>query len=325
MKKRTESQQGFTHDTRIELSELAGELERASAALAEQMKSAPHRMRVEAAYGIPYREQDKVDAQPILVTPLDGQAAIEAVIEGLTAIHLKSEKQSARETLRVPGVVGLPSDWISQLVVLNGVKGQIEQLVTSRVKLAADRTKLWKSLIPRHSRFSSLQVIRQVRVLETAPRQIAFYWDASPSVERRTAAAQIAEYEELLKEAFDYVPTQLEDGSKYLKYLYGIQTLRGLPGDEFVATLRHGKPHPRARITFLDTTPRIIRPAPTPIVYDISDPRPRVVALHNWEPTNLSLKVVAEKTDRQKIDPEPLEESLYLHRYLPAHRFEAKK
>jgi len=294
--------------------ELVSKLENELAAFANMMLNNPERMRIDAAYHIPYRFQAEVDDwKEIEVTPLEGHAAIRQVVDGLTAIRIEPGKQNPRETLRAPGAIAMPKPWIEQLVELNRLKSEIEGLV-GRIPDQVERMRLWGSM----KYLSSLQTMRHAWIVDS-PKKIRFYWDAVPSVKPSTAAGLIASYTKHLMDYFGHVPTfgELDQSDRNIKYLYGIQALSELPGEERVAVFREGKPHVRARISFLDKLPAVIRPAPTPIIYETGDPVPSIAPLISWEPTQRQ----GQRSNRAKIEAEPLVESLYLYRYLAPYRF----
>lgn len=276
--------------------------------LANQMRARPNRLRVDAAYQIPFRDQAKVDEKKgILVTTLAANEAIQQVVYGLTSIHIEPGKQNPRETLRAPGVVALPADWLNELKDLNEVKKVIEDLV-EQIEDQYERMKLWGTF----KYLSSLQTMRQTRIVD-GPQKIKFYWDAAPSISVKSAAQWITVYTKHLKKLHGgRVPTleELPEDDTSRKFLVGIKMLTDM-GQTKVAQFRTGKPHVRARVTFIDKEPPIIRPVSTPIVYSIDDPVPYIAPLSNWEPSNRS----ARTSTRVKISDTPFMEALYLHLY----------
>ncbi|MPQ69321.1 DNA replication terminus site-binding protein [Pseudomonas sp. MWU12-2323] len=276
--------------------------------LANQMRARPDRLRVDAAYQIPFRDQAEVDEKKgILVTPLAANEAIQQVVYGLTSIYIEPGKQNPRETLRVPGVVALPADWLNELEDLNEVKKVIESLV-EQIEDQYERMKLWGTF----KYLSSLQTMRQARIVD-GPRKIKFYWDAAPSISVKTADQWIADYTKHLKKLHaGCVPTlgELPEDDSSRKFIVGINMLADM-GQTKVVQFRSGKPHVRARVTFIDKEPPIIRPVSTPIVYSIGDPVPYISPLSNWEPSNRS----ARTSTRVKISDKPFMEALYLYLY----------
>ncbi|WNZ87416.1 DNA replication terminus site-binding protein [Pseudomonas sp. P108] len=296
------------------IKEQVGILEERLEALGNKMRASPDRLRVDASYLIPFRDQAEVDeTKGITVTPLDGSEALQRVIYGLTSTRIEPGKQNPRETLRVPAVLALPRDWLHELVELNGVRQEIERLA-GEIEEQYERSKAWASM----RYLSSLQVIRQTWIV-SGPARIRFYWDASPSVQNKTAADWIKVYTKHLKKLHGYVPAigELPEGDNSRKFVEAITSLSGISPRERIAAFRPGQPHVRARVSFIGTEPKALRPSPTPIVYPIDDPVPFIVPLSSYEAGELSEK----KWSRTKIDLEPFVESMYLHRYLKQYRF----
>lgn len=289
-------------------------LERRLETLGNRMRTRPERLRVDVAYMIPFRDQAEVDeSKGISVTPLEGSEAIQRVIYGLTSTRIEPGKQNPRETLRVPAVMALPYDWLEELTELNSVRQEIEHLA-GMIEDQYERTKMWGSM----RYLSSLQVMRQTWIV-SGPARIRFYWDAAPSVQNKTAAEWIKVYTKHVKKLYGYVPTigELAEGDTIRKFIDAINELSGIDAQERIAAFRPGQPHVRARVSFIDTIPRMLRPAPTPIVYPIDDPVPFIVPLSSYEPGEISNK----KWSRAKIEAEPFVEAMYLHRYLEPYRF----
>lgn len=300
------SQQGMKEQVNI--------LEQRLETLGNKMHTRPERLRVDAAYMIPFRDRREVDeTKGIDVVPLYGAEALHRVIYGLTSTRIERGKQNPRETLRVPAVIAMPSDWIQELVELNAVRQEIERLA-GEIEDQYERTKAWASM----RYLSSLQVIRQTWIV-SGPARIRFYWDASPSVMNKTAAQWIKVYTSHLKKLHGYVPTmgELPEGDSSRKFVEALEALSGISARERIAAFRPGQPHVRARVSFIGTDERKLRPAPTPIIYPIDDPVPFIVPLSSYQAGELSEK----KWSRTKIDAEPFVESMYLHRYLREYRF----
>lgn len=297
------------------IKELVSELEAGLSDLARRMRFEPDRMRIDYCASIPYRETAEVDSsESIPVSTLADQEAIERIISGLTAIRIEAGRQHPRETLRVPGVVALPSDWMQELSDMNLIKAEIEQLIGS-IDEQYKRMQVWRSM----PYLSSLQCMRQSWIID-APRSIRFYWDCVPSVKPSTAKKEILKCEDFLTKQFGYVPTlaELPSDDRNLKYLFAINDLETIPADENVAIYRPGKPSIRSRITFVDPEHKaVIRSTPAPIIYSIEHPAPTITALQSWEPEQSTKS----RSSRVKIEQEPFVESLFIHRYLPPYRF----
>ncbi|PWC98954.1 DNA replication terminus site-binding protein [Pseudomonas amygdali] len=290
-------------------------LEQRLEALGNKMRTRPDRLRIDAAYMIPFRDRPEVDeSKGINVTPLYGAEALHRVIYGLTSTRIEPGKQNPRETLRVPAVIAMPGEWIQELVELNALRQEIERLAI-KIEDQYARTKAWAS-----TRYlSSLQVIRQTWIIN-GPARISFYWDASPSIQNKLTADWIELYTGHLKKLHGYVPTigELPEGDNSRKFVEAINALSGISPRERIAAFRPGQPHVRARVSFIGSDPKkALKPSPTPIVYPIDDPVPFIVPLSSYEAGELSEK----KWSRNKIDAEPFVESMRLHRYLGKYRF----
>lgn len=299
-------QQGFKEQVNI--------LETRLEVLGNRMRARPDRLRVDAAYMIPFRDQAMVDeTKGVTVTPLASSEALDRIVYGLTSTRIEPGKQNPRETLRVPGVIALPTDWLQEMEELNRIRHEIEQL-TAQIEDQYERTKLWGSM----RYLSGLQVTRQTWIV-SGPARIRFYWDASPSVQSKRAAEWTKAYTAHVKKLHGYVPAleELETGDALRKLVVAINELSGISPNERIAVFRPGQPHVRARVSFIDTIPRALRPAPTPIVYPIDDPVPFIVPLSSYEPGASADK----KWSRSKIEAEPFVSDMYLHRYKPPYRF----
>ncbi|WP_121498405.1 DNA replication terminus site-binding protein [Pseudomonas aeruginosa] len=301
------------------IKELVYKLESRLDTLANRMRARPDRLRVDVAYLLPFRDQAEVDEKKgIEVCTLSSEEAARHAIYGLTSIRIEQGKQNPRETLRVPGVIALPPDWLAELRELNGIKHEIELLV-GQIEDQYERMKLWGSM----KYLSSLQTMRQAWII-SGPAKVRFYWDSAPSIQNKTASEWVANYTAHLKKLYGYVPALDElgeaDGSR--KFVVAISMLSGIntnvAPNEKIAAFRQGQPHVRARVTYIDKIKAQIRPAPTPIVYPIDDPVPKITPLSNWEPTERG----PSRSDRAKIESEPFVEALYLHRYLEPYRFD---
>lgn len=300
------------------IKELTSKLEAGLTALARSMRQQPERMRVDAAYHIPFRDQASVDdKKSVPVADLQGADGIEQVIAGLTAIRISLGLQNPRETLRAPGAVALPKEWIQTLREINALKAEIEQLI-GLIPDQVHRTEIWAA----DSTLSGLQTMRQTWIIDT-PKTIRFYWDAAPSIKQSIAGELVASYSKRLNKYYGHIPAlgELDEGDSNLKYVYGLAALKDIPAKEQLAIYREGKPHVRARIAFLDKIPAVIRPSPTPIVYETGDLVPTIIPLLSWEPTeNEEVGGGGERSKRARIEDIPLEASLYLYRYLRPHR-----
>ncbi|NVL48652.1 hypothetical protein F2S72_01420 [Pseudomonas syringae pv. actinidiae] len=302
------------------ITETVNYLEYRLSALASQMANHPERLRVDAAFLIPFRGRGTVDAKACIpVSPMDGPAAIAQVILGLTAVRIVAGEQNPRETLRVPAVVGLPAEWIDELANLNNVRAQIEDLL-SKIEDPRERVGVWKPW----RYMSGLQVMRQTWIAN-GPRRITFFWDAAPSVVSKTAEQWIEAFTKELTALHGYVPemAELDESSPSRKEVFLIDAFRQeFDPSEKIAAFRVGQPHVRARVTFHDTQKLKLKTAPTPIVYEYDDLVPTIIPLSNWEPDVSAIKdekrvrVKRDKRTReQTICEKPLFKGYGFHRY----------
>jgi hypothetical protein len=294
------------------IKELVHRLEQDLASLASEIRTNSPRMRIDAVWSIPYRNQATVDVnKAIEIEHLAGEQAVKAIIDGLTATRIEAGRQHPRETFRAPGAVGMPTDWVEQLAALNQQRAEIHTLV-EQIPEQYERIKIWRTM----PYLSSLQVLRR-SWLASNPKKIRFYWDTAPSVKPYLVQQLIDGYTNQLKKLYGVVPDpdQLAPEDKNLKLVLGLKSLESLPPNEKVVIFRQGKPHVRARVTYKDEAPEI-RPCPTCIVYDINHEGPSIKPLLNWEPGRSDRP----RSNRARIETEPFFEGLYLYRYLPAYR-----
>lgn len=285
-------------------------------ALASKMRAYPERWRADSVVHLPFRDQALVDdTKAIMATQLAGPEAIDRAAYGLTALRIEQGAQHPRETLRVPGVIALPSAWIRDLMDVNDIRSEIKALI-EEIDDQHERTKVWQSF----SYLSGLQVLRKTCIAD-GPKKITFFWDSAPSVLNKKAHEWIEHYCTYLTKLHGHVPRieDLGEGDGSRKYVLLIAELRrSCKPDEHIAAFRHGQPHVRARVTFHDSRKYMLRPAPTPIVYELGDSVPKIIPLSNWEP-----EVVAPKreTRKQTISTEPVVDGLWFYRYLDGYRF----
>lgn len=280
--------------------------------LAAEMRKNAGRIRVDAIWGIPLRETALVDAtKPIVPVEYLGIDAVTQAIECLTTIWL-TMGQNMRETLRAPGIVGMPGSLVEQVRESNHLRMELYNLIQPLEK--QERVNIWRA----HSNISGLQTQRLTKIIHE-PKAIRFYWDKSISMRRVGAHALAAEYSAQLKDLHGIDPDadSLPDDSLDRKMARARDMLLMLGVREPVAIYRHGQPHVRARIHAGDQSPSIT-PTSVPFVYDIEQfEKPVIAALRSYEPGN---KATAKRSSRAKVEADPFFESLYIHRYLEAHR-----
>lgn len=296
--------------------ELISRIDGALKSLASEMRAHAGSIRVDAIWEIPLREAPLVDKDKFIVPVAHtGIDATNLAIECLTSIWLKIG-QNMRETLRAPGVVGLPGALIEQIREVN--KLRLELYFLMKPLSAQERVKIWRA----KSNISALQTTRLTHVIED-PKAIRFYWEKTPSMLRKNAHALAAEYSKELKKIHGYDPVMesLPENSHDLKLARGRDLLLALPSDELVAIYRPGQPHVRAKIRLAEGKP-YIDPTSVPFVYDVERfEQPVISSLKAFDPT---AKANVPRSKRAKVEAEPYIPSLYIHQYVEAHRKPAK-
>ena len=294
--------------------ELINLLDGSLKSLAAEMRANAGRIRVDAIWEIPLRDAALVDKnKPIVPVEHKGIDAANLAIECLTNIWLRAG-QNMRETMRAPGIVGMPAELIAQVQKSNELRLKLYDLMKPLKQ--QERVVIWRA----HSNISALQTQRLTQVFNE-PKAVRFYWDVAYSMRRVAAHDLAAEYSAALKETHGYDPEEkgLPEGSADRKFARARDILLDLGPREPVAIYRPGQPHVRARIHDGGNKP-IITPTSVPFVYDIDQVEaPKIVALKTYEPVE---KTGGDRSSRAKLEPYPIEfiESLNIHQYLPAHR-----
>lgn len=305
--------------------EAAGRLVEALNTLREGMLARRDEIRVDAAFSIDLRETNKVDPKAgIEVTSVEGDTALDLVIEALTSVHLRPN-QNPRTTLRVPGAVALPKDLIAQVQHCNDLRNQL-YLKVHGIQSGRTRQAVWK----RTGISSALQALRQTVLLD-GPQRISFFWNVGASVARYNVAGL---RKELLQQLQDYssgkfpVPTEMNepfdltglvDESVELRLKTQLNVLMELTEpQEQVVLLRPVRPHVRARVTYLDqgdaVESRASKPMSTvPFVYEKDLAVPLIVPLKNYDPAT----VTAPRTKYQnaQLERTAWNEKMKLFRY----------
>ena len=271
-------------------------------------------LRVDAAFGVDLRNKAKVDPKAVIeIAELEGQAAIDAVIKGLTAIELDPE-QNAKETLRVPGAVGLPSDLIALVESTNELRKRLHfEMQALGGEMA--RRNVWR----RFPSISGIQTLRLTQIL-VRPTRISFFWATGSSVKRYQVAALREELVQQLPDPTDtatrYDVTGVPQNSLEMALKTALNLLAPLPAEEHVAIQRPVRPHIRARIDFIDADGQeaISKStlAPVPFVYDVDTPPPTVQPLTNYQG-------IVERNfqfSHAKLERKPFIKSLNLYQYL---------
>lgn len=283
-------------------------------ALREMLRASVHEVRVDALYGMKLRESREVRVEDsIEVHKLGGEEATEAAIEVLTSIYLK-EEQSAKETLRVPGAIGLPPHALEKVIQTNALRTELANLIGIP---ETNRRQVWRTF----KGISPIQALRTTHVLSD-PQRLFFYWDTGASGHRHLVGDLIKMWEKAVKGERLYMPSyeDFAEGAVEHKLLIAIRELSTLQHDEYVYITRPVTPHIRCRFKNGDAKPKIVV-APTPFVYDVECPKPEVKDLETYTPH--------EKSDagstRVKIEREPYIESMKVFKYLKKGDREGRK
>lgn len=275
-------------------------------------------LRVDAAYGIDMRNKDEVDPKAAIeIVQLEGEAAIDAVIKGLTSVALEPE-QHVKETLRVPGAVGLPCDLLEVVAQTNEMRQGMRQAMAS-LGGEMERRKAWRNILRAEGPISGKQALRLTQELVN-PTRLSFFWATGSSVKRYQVAALRAELIQQLPDPTDtstpYDVSAVPPKSVEMTLKTGLNLLARLPMDEYVAIQRPVRPHIRARVDFMDLagSPALLKSvlAPVPFVYDVATPPPSIKPLGDYE----GLAERDFQFSHAKLDPEPYFGPLNVHRYL---------
>lgn len=282
--------------------------------LVRMLNDSRHRLRVDAIFELEFRHEPKVDeAAPIPVRRLEGSDAVEAAIDVLTCITMK-ETQNAKETLRSPGVVGLPREVIDKIIETNELRSNLEMLI-GKIKKPKDRRKVWGKF----EAISPKQAMRCTPILKN-PQNINFFWtDTGTSGSRHVASDLVKEWEELFFELHDRRPTMADapKGSVEEGFLTAIDLLRKL-GHEQVAIWRPVKPHIRARVREGEAPVRPIISS-VPFVYDIDECKfaPTIKPLLSYDVVTARRKSAGREPLLEKY---PYIKKMNLYQYREPHR-----
>lgn len=162
----------FPRTIEEECRELIPTLDKSLKELAFLLEKSKAHIRIDALFQVPLRKSPTVDKNAAIeiVVP-DGEEGIALAIETLTTIWLKGE-QSAKETLRSPGAIGLPPLALERIRDTNRLRMHLFDLIEKAKP--AERKRIWKA--KEHYGISSLQAMRVTPILHD-PQLIRFYWD----------------------------------------------------------------------------------------------------------------------------------------------------
>jgi hypothetical protein len=280
-------------------------------------------IRIDAIYGLELRNTPKVAMdQEIPVRTLTGAEAYACAKEVLTSIHLK-DGQNAKETLRAPGAIGLPRVALDCIENANQIRFELFGLVS--LLDPKERKSLWKKF----KYISSIQTLRTTQVL-IDPKHITFYWHEGSSGKRVQVMELVKEWDKYLTRLHGGRPRMDDtlEGSVERKLVYAIDVIEHIdpiPTDEQVCIHRPVAPHIRAR--FLDSSvvegnELPIVQAPTPFVYDLESPPPKIKNLRSFCPRSASAPGDEKRprSIRAQLMEEPYIESLNIFRYMEGHR-----
>ncbi|MGE8066146.1 DNA replication terminus site-binding protein [Pseudomonas sp. NPDC089569] len=297
--------------------QLVNELREELEALELVLEASSTHIRVDAIFGIELRKTKLVTVgNPIPVTPLFGAAALQCAKDVLTNITLKPE-QSAKETFRAPGALGLPRVAIQYLEKTNRIRLELFRLLG--LLKAHERKALWKKF----PGISSLQAIRTTVILSD-PQFIRFYWHVGSSGVKRQAKDLIAEWDKQLFDLHGYRPRMDDtlENSLERKLVYSLEMLEALDDtSEQVCIHRPVAPHVRARFKDGDNEPDFVL-AQTPFVYDIESPPPRIDPLVSYDPSGAKAASQENqgRSTRARLEEEPYIEAMHIYQYKEGYR-----
>lgn len=302
----------------IYLSPLSGAIEQMTTLLAELevlrtlLEGSVNSVRVDTQYRIPFRSTAEVNQSlPVEVRILSGVEAVETAIDGLTIFRMMTG-QNAKETFRAPGAVGVPKLVLDQIIKTNAMRIELFQMLTKMP--VTERKIAWKK---QHNIVAVVpsQVLRVTTVLSD-PQTVVHYWDTGKAGNRYQAQDLIHTWEDTLKEHHGFIPSMEDslEGTMERKLLYGIDMLRRLRGDEQVAVKRDVAPHIRARGR--DGDKRYLKITSSPLVYDVTCPRPSIKELKSYIPTTEKQTSLS----RAKLLEDPYIEAMNVYRYEDEYR-----
>ncbi len=169
----------FPRTIEEECRELIPTLDKSLKELAFLLEKSKAHIRIDALFQVPLRKSPTVDKNAAIeiATP-DGETGIPLAIETLTTIWL-GEGQSAKETLRSPGAIGLPALALDRIRETNRLRMHLFDLIEKAKP--AERKRIWKA--KDHYGISSLQAMRVTPILHD-PQLIRFYWDTGSITKR---------------------------------------------------------------------------------------------------------------------------------------------
>lgn len=133
----------FPRTIEEECRELIPTLDKSLKELAFLLEKSKAHIRIDALFQVPLRKSPRVDKNAAIeiVVP-DGEEGIALAIETLTTIWLKGE-QSAKETLRCPGAIGLPPLALERIRDTNRLRMHLFDLIEKAKP--AERKRIWKA------------------------------------------------------------------------------------------------------------------------------------------------------------------------------------
>lgn len=283
-----------------------------------QLFALPRHMKPLAVYELPLRNSGKVP-DIIPVAKQSGDSARNLAIEALTSIRLRS-KQSALETLRIPGIL-----WVNK-----EIEGDIRELVALKQKFEGTMLALRSpaeeisKYHPKKRRFlklpcaKGLSLKQAYRIPETSNtlKTISFYWDTSFSISKM----QVKELRQRLFVALNHISSkplehisqvsQVSKDNRPAKQLANdIEMLKEYPDDEILAECWPKTPHPRAYI--LDEHGKHFSHISAPLLYFGDSPESVTILdgrFQDW------ISYGTELIHRQ-LQPQPIIERLGIYRY----------
>lgn len=299
----------------LHLSAFSGAIEQLSILVRELMvleqmlTHSKNRIRIDAQYLIPFRNQPEVNtSQAIKPVMLEGDEAFDTCVRSLTNIWMM-DGQHHKETYRAPGAVGVPKLVLDQILRTNEIRKQLLDLV-SQVPVE-ERKGIWL----KHPGIVPSQALRVTTVLDDA-LTVVHYWETGKYGTRFQVKDLIKEWQETLFKYHGYIPSLADtvEGSLDRKLVDAIGELAKLDENEQVAIKRDVAPHIRARGRAGNQ--RYTKITSSPVVYDVDDPKPSIKKLPAFDPD----KKKRTNERRAKLEEFPYIQSMNVFRYHESHR-----
>lgn len=139
-------------------------------------------------------EEELVEPTEIIPTPLDGDAAVDAVLAAFTRFHTGGDL-STRVVFRLPGAIAVstpdPQALVDQVQAVNELKQRFDTLAQS----VRDPDERWDLIHRNFPGVVYLQVVRELKVVATPLQSVTFSWGRKPSSQLITPESADAKLE----------------------------------------------------------------------------------------------------------------------------------